>query len=347
MGDRTERNYYMVRAMHSSESDFRVFFDQSVVAVGWSEIDFTEYDNNNDIAEAVRELYKKYHPGTAPQVVGKKVNEVVRFRNIKKGDIIIVPYNNCIRIAISNGIYRYSVESKKNDLANQLSVTYLSNENGLVTIPRYELFEDLQRRLRVRGSTVSDLYEFGTEIEKILSCKNYTYDEHFEQNLKAKENEFKQQLLYNIRTGNTNLKTGSIGLENLVKELFECEGYTARICGKRETQGKGDIDVEATKADKFSELKIVSQIKHHNGITDNWGLNQLEIVQKSNKYDNGTIYLFITSADLEKSTIDEAENHNIQVMTGNRLVEWIFENIEKLSPKTLRTLGISKLPQLL
>lgn len=30
-----ETNYYMVRAMTSSEQDFKAFFDNNVVAVGW------------------------------------------------------------------------------------------------------------------------------------------------------------------------------------------------------------------------------------------------------------------------------------------------------------------------
>ncbi len=51
----TDRNYYMVRAMSSSWDDFKIFFDYSVVAVGWSEVDFTEYPDSEDLRKAIVE----------------------------------------------------------------------------------------------------------------------------------------------------------------------------------------------------------------------------------------------------------------------------------------------------
>ena len=37
-----ERNYYMVRAQGSTDADFKEFFDHNVVAVGWSDVDFSK-----------------------------------------------------------------------------------------------------------------------------------------------------------------------------------------------------------------------------------------------------------------------------------------------------------------
>ena len=40
-----DRNYYLVRAMSQSQEDFDVFFNDNVVAVGWSEVDFSQIDS--------------------------------------------------------------------------------------------------------------------------------------------------------------------------------------------------------------------------------------------------------------------------------------------------------------
>ena len=54
------RNYLMVRAMNSQPNEFDVFFKNNVVAVGWSDINFTEYSNlPNELRNAVNNYYYK------------------------------------------------------------------------------------------------------------------------------------------------------------------------------------------------------------------------------------------------------------------------------------------------
>ncbi len=43
------RNYYMVRAQGSKEEDFKEFFDKNIIAVGWSNIDFSKENNINNL----------------------------------------------------------------------------------------------------------------------------------------------------------------------------------------------------------------------------------------------------------------------------------------------------------
>lgn len=336
-----ERNYYMVRAMFLSENEFESLFDKGVVAVGWKEFDFTSYLNSSE-QTLLDEVKKYYYQNTSPQTTGKKLNEIRRFLNIKKGDVIIAPYYSYIRIAIAGETFGFS---KDCELANQLNVKYISNKEGLLTIPRDELSEAFQRRLRVRGSTVSDLSEFCEEIEKIMKYEKYSFYDEIKDKQINNANEFKKELLNRIQTGNTHLKTGGIGLETLVKELFECEGYTARVCGKNVIKGFGDVDVEAIKTDKFSEIKIITQIKHHIGTSGDWGITQLELAKE--KYDNNIIPIFVTSAVPSEEAKTHAENAGIGIIDGNELVEWIYENIPKLCPQTLIDLGISTLPHII
>ena len=90
--------------------------------------------------------------------LSKKLNEVKRFKLIKDGDYILVPYYNYVVIAEATSEEKYSDEDKSQDLSNQKIVRYrLVDDNERLMIPRNELSEGLQRRIRVRGSTVSNL----------------------------------------------------------------------------------------------------------------------------------------------------------------------------------------------
>jgi len=72
MGDgEKEPGYYMVRAMSQTDAEFDLFFNKGVVAVGWSEIDFTAFDVE-DLIKAVDAAYYGPSEGYTPQVVGKK-----------------------------------------------------------------------------------------------------------------------------------------------------------------------------------------------------------------------------------------------------------------------------------
>ena len=90
--------------------------------------------------------------------LSKKLNEVKRFKLIKDGDYILVPYYNYVVIAEATSEEKYSDEDKSQDLSNQKIVRYrLVDDNERLMIPRNELSEGLKRRIRVRGSTVSNL----------------------------------------------------------------------------------------------------------------------------------------------------------------------------------------------
>jgi restriction system protein len=340
-----DRNYLMVRAMHSSQKDFEIFFDNSVVAVGWSETDFTEFDKEatEDLQDSVEEEYYSSE-GILPQVVGRQLNQVRRFHNITTGDYILIPFYNSIRLAIAEDKILYDENSYEYDLANQRKVSYQYSGNTYKTVPRDVLSEALQRRLRVRGSTVSDLYEFKDEIEKLFSRDSYSWTSDFEE----KENKLKEllkiKLISKIRIGQTNLKTGGIGLEHLVKELFICEGYKTEVLAKTTFQS-GDADVYAVKSDKFQETKILVQVKHHNGYTDDWGLNQLNDIKSSEEYKDRK-FVLITSAEISAEVKKVAEDLDIATMDGNELAEWMIENLNNLSVETKIKLGLSAVPQI-
>jgi predicted Mrr-cat superfamily restriction endonuclease len=340
-----EKKYFMVRAMNSTENDFKVFFDNNVVSVGWSEIDFTKY-SKEQTAELVEAIEEEYYasPDILPQVLGRQLNQVHRYHTINAGDFIIIPFNSSIRLAIADEKIIYDKSAYEFDLANQRKVMYLYSGNTFKTIPRDSLSEALQRRLRVRGSTVSDLYEFKDEIEKLFSKDTYSWTSDFEERENQLRVMLKEKLVQNIREGNTNLKTGGLGLELLVKELIEQEGYKAEILAKQTFSANGDADVYAVKSDKFKETKILIQVKHHYGYTNDWGLTQLNEIKRSEEYKDHK-FIFVTSANISDEVRNLAGESDIEVMDGKELAEWIIENLNKLSVETKIKLGISSIPQ--
>ena len=153
-------------------------------------------------------------------------------------------------------------------------------------------------------------------------------------------------MLNNIRSGKTNLQTGGIGLENLVRELMECEGYDATVLAKSSFAGKADADIRAIKEDSFMSQQIFVQVKHHSGFSGKDGIQQIIDVLKQDEYKEYEGY-FITSADIDEQTRDFAADNGIQVMNGDDLVELIISNLNKLEGTTLRHLGISPYPHIL
>ena len=47
-----DKKYYMVRAMLSREEDFKIFFENNVVAVGWSRIDFSSFSDVDELKKS-------------------------------------------------------------------------------------------------------------------------------------------------------------------------------------------------------------------------------------------------------------------------------------------------------
>lgn len=340
-----DRNYYMVRAMLSREDDFNIFFNNNVVAVGWSDVDFSILPNSQEVKNAVHKSYYE-KSDKAQQVISKNLNEVERFKDMKKGDYILVPFNSYIALAEADEKEIYSPEDCKQDLANQRSVNYRYENGNLLIIPRNELSEGLQRRLRVRGNTVANLFEFKDEIEMIFSRQSYSYSQEMQDMEQKEVKKLKAGLLENIQKGKTNLQTGGIGLENLVCELMKCEGYEAEVLAKNKFTGKADADIRAIKEDSFMSKKIFVQVKHHSGYSGRQGIQQVMDVLAQKEYEGYEGY-FITSAMLTDNVRLFAEENDIEVMDGNALVELIVTNLDKLSETTKRLLGICIVPRML
>lgn len=344
----TERNYLMIRAMKQSEEEFSIFFGQSVVALGWSDVDFSILPNDDAVASAVESEY--YSDGKcAATSVGRWLAQVRRFKNIKADDRILVPYRGSVCLAAATGTESFNQRDGKSvDLGNQKGVDYvLTPEHKVFSVARGQLSEGLQRRLSVRGNSVADLFEFKDEIDSLFTAEHFDWRARLQRAQVQATEDFKSELLARIRAGKTNLQAGGLGLERLIRDLLELDGYKAEVLPKQTFSSFGDADVQASKADRFRETKLLVQIKHHSGTSDTWAAEQLQEIVKQTPVEYADFSLgVVTTAEASEELKTMCEQNNIVLMDGEDVVEWIFESLASLSSDWKMALGIISVPEL-
>lgn len=330
-------NCYMVRTLSE-------LVDKGAVGVGWVDYNFVEIGDAEEVISQVNQ-----HFG-----IGRRANQVRRFFNMKEGDLVVVPFPYSVAIGtVASGLF-YDEAYYGHDRANQRKVNFPRNEEGnVIKVPRNAFSEAFQRRLRLQMA-VNGLNEFSKDISDAyatLQCdgKNYTWISQVIERKNEELEMFKGKLLSNIRQGNTNLQTGGVGLEHVVKELLEAEGYDkSDVLSKKEFPGGADADVLGTRSDLFSSASVLIQVKHHSGYSDGYGLTQLSKIREltDRKYDACEL-IFLTSAEVGDQVRKKAAEHSIAIIDGVGLAEWISEKIECLSSDTKTKLGIYEVPAVL
>ena len=274
--------------------------------------------------------------------LGRKKNQISRFFHAKSGDIVVVPVSRAIVLGVVREGKTYQNDGGYG--ANRINVDYFKNENGEeIRIPRSKLSQGLESRLKIRMS-IASLNEFSEEIEKYLSHlkdnDQVCFDSLFQQQKDNQVADFKESLLSRLRSGSTTLKSGGYGLEKLIKELMELEGYSAHIAAKNKTSDISDVDIEASRTDPVSSNRVFIQAKHHRGETSDWGIRQLAALEDDEHVDKW----LITTARVSTETLNLAQEKNVSVMDGEKLVDWIYDRINELSPSTKEQLGVGILP---
>jgi len=317
--------------------------EKSIVGVGWSDHNFSAA---KDAEEAIQAIHAHYG-------IGRNANQIRRYFAIQEGDLVVATLPYFVAIGRATGGQFFDAACYKDDTANQRRVVFpLDAQGKVVKIPRASFSEAFQRRLRVRGITVNDLGEFQQEIvkayENISSGKNYSWSLLMAEKAGQAAEEFKSSLLRNIQGGMTNLLTGGVGLEHLVKELLQIEGYQAEVLSKHAFPGFADADIKASRTDPCSTVNLLVQVKHHQGFTNQHGLSQLEEIRKHElpEYSDHEM-VFCTSASTSEAFQKRAELSKVTVIDGEGLVEWIAQHIEHLSSETKNCLGICEVPTVL
>ncbi|WBA13858.1 restriction endonuclease [Salinivibrio proteolyticus] len=309
---------------------------ESLAGYGWGCIDMSSFSEFSDLMQYVEDENID---------IGRQRNQIYRFFHAKPGDVVVVPISRAIVI----GVVREGKVHKENGGygSNCINVDYFKDENGEpIKIPRAQLSERLESRLKIR-MTIAPLNEFADEIDEYVrelkDNKKVCFDSIFQQKKDAQVAEFKRGLLSRLRNGETTLESGGYGLEKLVKELMELEGYSAQIAAKNKTSDISDVDIEASRTDPVSSNRVFIQVKHHRGETDGLGIRQLAAIDEDEHVDKW----LITTADVADETLEFATTASVSVMDGSKLVDWIYDRIDELSVSSKERLGIGVLPQII
>lgn len=321
-------NIYLVRSPYK-------LLEQGCIGYGWPSVDFSK-------ASTLAGLKAEYQARGIDY--GRKWNQIARYYRISEGDLVVVPLKGTIAIARASG--RKFFDGSVPYGENRIDVQFVSDKNGkAIKVSRKELSEKLSRRLKLRAA-IGELDEFQSEIagiyEKVLAEGAYSKTAKVAEIEESSAIEFKSQLLKRIRSGNTFLESGGYGLEKLVQELLQVDGYDAEIQAKNSISGPADADIRAERNDRFSQSKIIVQVKHHSGLTDKKGIDQLAELG-----DEDAALFLITSANVSPEVRSYGDQRQVEIIEGEELVDWIFDNWKSLSNASKSSLGISDIPQLL
>ncbi|MDC7300991.1 restriction endonuclease [Agathobacter ruminis] len=350
-------NYYIVRTRINVEA----YVNKGVSAVGWSDVVFTEYENVEELCDAVR---NKCYNNESSTVIGRKMGEIRRFRNIKKGDIILVPCYKGFYIGEATGRFIYDVESIENDLSNQVELDYVKRENSPVMFSRDGKLTALSSKLGVRGFTVLCIKEdeIINEINILLeSGVDSSYQDRAIRFESEKANEFREMLISALSNyEKSSLKAGGRGFEELIAAMMKKDGYESRILSKRiGGNSESDADVLAIKkstlGDEFTMAYYI-QAKHYSGSSNN-GIKQIIAFKKEQEKmesEQGYIsvdgislgseqikYVLISSGEFTEYVKNQANENNIILIDGYRLAEILFDIIDEL-PEIRYQLGFVK-----
>ena len=359
-GKKIMANYYMVRIMQNVEH----YVKKSVVAVGWSEINFSIYTDADKLCKDVKDYY--YNNSTDMRLPGRKLGEVKRFYSIQKDDVLLIPCYKGFYIATSKGEFIYDTTSE--DLMNQLRVTYVTDLNGApIIFDRNDKNTALSTKLKVRGYTVLNIYEkeIINTVDKLISEKE---DLPYLSKIISEENkrllEFKTSLTTILPDyKKIGLQAGGIGFEKMIKYLFEADGYSvkrlSKQCGGSDVADADILAVKKSKiGDEFSSV-LYMQVKHYSGKSDN-GIDQIiafkekiaaESTDKNAKVitDEGEWsvnvsdikYVLISTGTFTDYVIDKAEENDITLIDIDRLAEMLYEVMDDF-PEIIHSLGYVK-----
>jgi restriction system protein len=332
--DESQNQFYLVRTLPE-------LIEKGIVGVGWVDFHFNEIP---DAEEALRLIVEDWGS------VGRWSNQIRRFYNIAEGDVVVAPVPYAVAIGKATGGLFYDTAYYDADRANQRRVNFPRDQEGrVITIPRTSFSEAFQRRLQVQGMTVNDLGEFAAEIQSaVVSLEqgsNYSWVNQIHEETSRQKEVFKKKLLVNIQSGKTNLQTGGVGLENLVCELLNLEGYSAHVLSKRHFGSFADADVQASRSDRCTMVKLFVQVKHHQGFSNEDGIHQLEEIRNAHagEYDDYE-HVFVTSASVSEELRKTAEKSEVTVIAGPELAEWLSDHIHRLSNETKLALGVYEVP---
>lgn len=282
-------------------------------------------------------LFEKYKK-TYSSMTSRKFNSIMKIRNFKDNDIIIVPHlpkNGKFIIVIIDGNFPECYSYKDNDtvhlnhciktkkiygLDGNLDIHNVKVHNwyaklGWMRLPifplfRYkEIFVDLLDSLENDTTSILDYSQLGDYIENIKK--------EIRKNIK---NEFNK-----ISPSNSN-----ISFENICKEVIISYGY--KFIRHNHHKNGGDVDLIFSPQDDINNPFILRsdalyvQIKRHQGKSGKEAVEQLIKIMKEDRTESAQ-GCAITLGEFDVAAEELADEHDIILINGAELIDLFIDSL--------------------
>jgi predicted Mrr-cat superfamily restriction endonuclease len=289
------------------------------IVIGWSragdlhDLDLGWYD--------FREIvHQEYHSDQDDyRKAGASAGNLWRFiREMKEGDLVVVPDGSEFYVAKVTGDARYEPEKVEDDTAHRRSVNWLNDSEP---IPRGIARSALQSRMKARQTCV-EATDLIPEIQDALEAAQSDEHPSFDSDLRQK---LVQDTLEDIRKA----RIESYGFEKLVKSVLQSlGGENVTIVPRSKDQGV-DITALFTVADTFS-FTVAAQAKH---FREDPPVKPKHVEQLRDGMDaeGATLGWLVTSGtfseetEMRKDEIEDETGYEIQLVDGEQLAALIVD----------------------
>jgi len=324
---------WMVRAGNENEI-IDVFLNNSVVAIGWSEMG--DIGNLED-REEVKEKYEEKNPEDKKWRKGVNSGQMFRFAHkIKKGDYVLTydKSSRDIHIGKIESKYKYRLGEDLPDLLKD-KYPHMREVEWLGKFSRDDFSTPAKNSL---GSllTVFNLDEYITEIESLLEGERPPEAEEkeeesppFHEDVEAKSEELISDLISKIDPHD---------FEQLVAAVLEAMGYYTKVSDPGPDKG---IDIIAHPDSLGFESPLIKvQVKQRKSST-----GRPEMQQFSGTVRNGEKALFVSTGGFTKGAEEVARNSTprISLLDRDGFIDLLLKNYEKIDSEEKTLLPLKKI----
>ena len=304
-----DKNAYVLRLGHRLPAAVK----QSVVGIGWAQApDLLLHPQWDALKACLRQAYPAMYEGNE-RSLGNGAGSVMRFLfEMKTGDVVLVPCEEGFFIGDIASEPYFEATGITDDFAWRRKVVWKQAK----PVSRLYASNELQKRLKVRNTcaSASDLIVDIEDAERAkapVSFNSVALDGAYEGISKALKSALNDRQL-----------------EQLVCSLARAAGAKATVLPKRGLVGDADVeaiyDLRIGGKEMLSQVRVLYQVKQHQGISDAYGIQQLidRMEAMGGEADKGC---FVTTApDISDDAQALADTNGILVVKERELIQWIL-----------------------
>lgn len=311
---------FVLRVAPSREDRVPEALSADQIIIGWAEA-----DGLLDRAlswEQFREIIRKAHYSDEPTLrkAGAAAGHMWRFiRDMKPGDLVVVPYGADFFVAEIAGPATYDLSKVEEDSAYRRSVRWLNDKKS---IPRQVARSALISRMKTQG-TCADASDLLGEIRDCLTLASRGESPTFQSDLQAR---LVREALAELRGG----RMESFGFERLIQTVLRGLGAEeVRIVPRSEDKG-ADLVAVFRVAGAFQQ-RVAVQAKHWQPESP-VGRDVVEQLIRGIEAEAANLGMVITSGSISEEAFQVAEQYfddkgiRIELVDGEQLAKLIVEH---------------------